>query len=87
MKKYLPIGSVVLLSNSQKRVMIAGVKQKSVGNEKIWDYCGCLFPEGILDPEKLFLFDNEQIERLYFVGLQDTESMSFLQQLGKEEDE
>ena len=87
MKKYLPIGSVVLLSNSQKRVMIAGVKQKAVGDEKIWDYCGCLFPEGILDPEKLFLFDNEQIERLYFVGLQDAESMSYLQQLGKEADE
>lgn len=85
MKKYLPIGSVVLLTNSQKRVMIAGVKQKASGDEKVWDYCGCLFPEGILDPEKLFLFDNEQIDRLYFIGLQDTESMSFLQQLSKEE--
>ena len=86
MKKYLPIGSVVLLANSQKRVMIVGVKQKAVGDEKIWDYSGCLFPEGILDPEKLYLFDNEQIERLYFIGLQDGESIAFLQHLSKTEE-
>ena len=83
MKKYLPIGSVVLLTNSQKRVMIVGVKQKQVGSDKIWDYCGCLFPEGILDPDKLFLFDSEQVERLYFIGLQDSESMAFAQQLSQ----
>ena len=27
MKKFLPIGSVVLLKDSQKRIMIVGVKQ------------------------------------------------------------
>lgn len=83
MKKYLPIGSVVLLTNSKKRVMIVGVKQKQAGDDKIWDYCGCLFPEGILDPDKLYLFDNEQIERMYFIGLQDSESMAFMQRLSQ----
>lgn len=86
MKKYLPIGSVVLLKNSSKRVMIIGLKQKQADSDKIWDYCGCLFPEGVLDPDKLYLFDNEQVERLYFIGLQDTESMSFLQQLGQKDE-
>lgn len=81
MKKYLPIGSVVLLKESQKRIMIVGVKQKQVGSDKIWDYSACLYPEGILDPDKLFLFDNEQIERLYFVGLQDGEGLAFQQKL------
>lgn len=81
MKKYLPIGSVVLLKESQKRIMIVGVKQKQVGSDKIWDYSACLYPEGILDPDKLFLFDNEQIERLYFVGLQDGEGLAFSQKL------
>ena len=28
MKKFLPIGSVVLLKDSKKRIMIVGVKQK-----------------------------------------------------------
>ena len=86
MKKFLPIGSVVLLKDSTKRVMIVGLKQKLAGADKVWDYSGCLFPEGILDPEKLFLFDAGQIERLYFVGLQDTESMTFLRNVGQMEE-
>lgn len=83
MKKYLPIGSVVLLKESQKRIMIVGVKQKQVGSDKVWDYSACLYPEGILDPDKLFLFDNEQIERLYFIGLQDGEGLAFSQKLSQ----
>lgn len=81
MKKFLPIGSVVLLKESQKRIMIVGVKQKQADSDKVWDYSACLYPEGILDPEKLFLFDAEQIERLYFVGLQDGEGLAFLNKL------
>ena len=83
MKKYLPIGSVLLLKNSKKRVMVVGVKQKQVDADKVWDYSGCLFPEGIIDPERLFLFDAEQIERLYFIGLQDGESLAFQERLSQ----
>ena len=61
--------------------MIVGVKQKQFDSNKIWDYSACLYPEGILDPEKLFLFDDNQIERLYFVGFQDGEGLSFLDKL------
>lgn len=83
MKKFLPIGSVVLLKDSQKRIMIVGVKQQQNGSDKIWDYSACLFPEGILDPDRLYLFDSEQIERLYFIGLQDGESLAFLNKLSQ----
>lgn len=83
MKKYLPIGSVVLLKESQKRVMIVGVKQKQADSLKVWDYSACLYPEGILDPERLYLFDTEQIERLYFIGLQDAEGLTFLSKLAQ----
>lgn len=81
MKKLLPIGSVVLLKESQKRIMIVGIKQKQVDSDKVWDYSACLYPEGILDPEKLFLFDSEQIEHLYFVGFQDGEYLAFMKKL------
>ena len=81
MKKYLPIGSVVLLKESNKRVMIVGLRQKQIDANKVWDYSACLFPEGILDPDKLYLFDSEQIERLFFIGLQDEESMAFLKKV------
>ncbi|MBQ9459279.1 MAG: DUF4176 domain-containing protein [Oscillospiraceae bacterium] len=85
MKKYLPIGSVVLLKDSQKRIMIVGVKQRQEDSDKVWDYSACLFPEGIIDPDKLYLFDAEQIERLYFIGLQDGESLAFLSKLNQME--
>jgi len=77
----LPIGSVVLLKESTKRVMILGFKQKQEHDEKIWDYSGCLYPEGILDPDRLFLFDQEQIDALFFVGFQDAEGMQFMMDL------
>lgn len=86
MKKFLPIGSVVLLKDSQKRIMIVGVKQKQADSDKVWDYSACLYPEGILDPDRLFLFDSDQIERLYFVGLQDGEGLAFLERLNSLDD-
>lgn len=74
----LPIGSVVLLGNSKKRVMIIGVAQRGVSQEtKLRDYVGVVFPEGYLDSEKLFLFDNEQITQIYALGYQDAEQLAF----------
>jgi hypothetical protein len=87
MTKFLPIGSVILLKDSTKRVMVVGVKQKQVDADKIWDYSGCLYPEGIINPDKLYLFDMDQIERLYFVGFQDGEGLQFLEQLNSSDDE
>lgn len=78
MNELLPIGSVVLLKDSTKRVMIVGLKQQQEKEEKIWDYSGCLYPEGILDPDHLYLFDHEQIQTLFFIGFQDGEGMQFM---------
>ncbi|MBU3102228.1 MULTISPECIES: DUF4176 domain-containing protein [Clostridium] len=33
MNKYLPIGSVILLKDGQKRLMIYGVEQKEIHNQ------------------------------------------------------
>lgn len=74
----LPIGSVVLLHESKKRVMIAGVCQRSAGDlEKIWDYTGVLFPEGFLSADKMFMFNHDQIEQVFALGYQDSEQMAF----------
>lgn len=78
MNGLLPIGSVVLLTGSKKKVMIAGVCQRSAANpEKVWDYTGVLFPEGYLSGDKMFMFNNEQIERVYALGYQDEEQIEF----------
>lgn len=65
----LPVGSVVLLKDSTKKVMIIGHNQIEVGNnEIIYDYSGCLFPEGYLNANSIYLFDNEQVEYVYHIG-------------------
>lgn len=74
----LPIGSVVLLKNSTKKLMIIGFAQVSASNpDKVYDYVGCVFPEGFIGPDQTFLFDSHQIEKIYAVGYQDEEQMNF----------
>lgn len=77
-KGLLPIGSVVLVGNSKKKVMIVGVCQKGGSDkEKIWDYTGVVYPEGFIDPQKMFLFNNEQITQIFALGYQDAEQLAF----------
>lgn len=77
LEKYLPLGSVVLLKGGEKRVMIYGRRQAAVSDGTIWDYAACLFPEGNVDDEHIYLFNHDQIERVFFVGLQDQEELAF----------
>lgn len=81
----LPVGTVVLLKNSKKRVMIIGVLQKQVkGDEEIiWDYSACFYPEGYMGPDKTFLFNAGQIEKVYAVGYQDEEQFSFKEKIDR----
>ena len=85
--KLLPIGSVVLLKESNKRVMIVGRLQRQMGTEKVWDYSACFYPEGILDPQKMFLFNHDQIAVLYFIGFQDKEGVEFQELLEQQREE
>ena len=83
----LPIGSVVLLKDGEKRVMICGRIQTRAGEDKIYDYVACPYPEGIVDPENMFFFNREAVDSLFFIGFQDAEELAFrsevLGQLGE----
>jgi hypothetical protein len=75
----LPIGTVVLLKNSAKRVMLIGYCQQDLqtGAKTVWDYAGCLYPEGYLGPDKTYLFNGSQIDKVYSLGYQDEEQFAF----------
>lgn len=76
--KYLPIGSVVLLKGGTKRVMITGFCSVAEENqEKIYDYCGCIYPEGYLSSDEICLFDHDQISEISFVGFENEEEKDF----------
>ena len=73
-----PIGSVVLIGDSKKRVMIVGLVQKSGEDENtIWEYSGVLYPEGYLGGDKMFMFNGDQITQIYALGYQDAEQLAF----------
>ena len=83
-KEFLPIGSVVLLKGGTKRVMVTGFC--SVDNnekEKMYDYTGCLYPEGIINSNEICLFDNNQIDQVFFKGFIDEEEIKFKDELDK----
>lgn len=74
----LPIGSVVLLKESKKRVMVVGVCQRSASDtSKIYDYVGVVFPEGFLASDKMLMFNGDQIVQIFALGYQDAEQLAF----------
>lgn len=82
--KFLPIGTVVLLKGGKKRLMVCGFCAFDESNKnKVYDYTGCLFPEGIISSKQLALFDHSQIERIYYLGLSDQEEKGFKLKLNK----
>ena len=83
-KKYLPLGSVVLMKEAKKRVMITGYAVKSPeSGDRIWDYIGCLWPEGMISPDKNLLFDHKDIHQIFAIGYSDDEQKSFMNVLNK----
>jgi hypothetical protein len=81
MDRYLPIGSVVLLSGGRKRIMIYGQMQRETGTGEIWDYVACPYPEGHLGKQFTYLFNHGQIARVFFIGSQDREEIAFSERL------
>lgn len=81
-EKYLPIGSVVLLKGGKKRAMITGFCSVAQENQdKIYDYSGCVYPEGYLSSNQVCLFDHDQIEKIFFIGFEDDEEFRFKEKL------
>ena len=75
----LPLGSVVLLNNGTKKVMIIGYYMKTPEKpDKIYDYCGCVFPEGVLRSDVTSVFNHDQIKEVCFIGFKNEESNTFL---------
>ena len=83
-EKFLPIGTVVLLKGGKKRAMITGFCSIAQENqEKIYDYSGCVYPEGYLSSNQVCLFDHDQIDKIFFLGYQDEEERAFKDKLNK----
>ncbi len=81
-KEFLPIGSVVILKNATKKVMVIGYcSMTPEQKDKLFDYTGCLYPEGLLSSDQICLFDHEQIDKTFFTGYEDDEEKDFNKKL------
>ena len=81
-KELLPIGSIVLLKDGEKRLMIDGVMQSNEGgNGEEDDYFGVLYPEGHIGDQFQYLFNHEDIDKIIFRGYEDEERDSFIKKL------
>ena len=80
--KFLPVGTVVLLKGGKKRLMITGFCSfDEEKKDKAYDYTGCLYPEGIISSKQMALFNHNQIEKVFYLGLRDEEEQKFKQKL------
>lgn len=80
-KDLLPIGSIVMLKGGEKRIMICGRIQTRSGDETIYDYSACYYPEGIVGSDSMFFFNHSSIEKIFFLGFQDEEELVFHEQV------
>lgn len=75
-EKYLPIGTVLTLNGGTKRVMIIGYCPMA-GENQVFDYSACTFPEGVITTDKTLAFNHDQIKEINFMGLEDAEYQEF----------
>lgn len=76
MKNLLPIGTVAILKGGTKKVMITGYKSKTPDNEKVYDYNGCIFPEGFIE-NVYCLFNQSEVDEVFYLGMENDESKDF----------
>lgn len=77
-EKYLPLGTIVRLKGATKKLMITGFcAVESDSKETVYDYSGCMYPQGFLSSTQTALFNHDQIEELYFMGYADEEEKQF----------
>lgn len=83
--KWLSLGSVVSMKDARKRLMIVGRLQRG-GDGSLFHYAGVYWPEGILSRDELYLFNQEDIGILWFMGFQEAEEFHFRKMLQTEYD-
>ncbi|MED0902398.1 DUF4176 domain-containing protein [Bacillus nitratireducens] len=73
-----PIGSIVILKEGTKKLMIFGRKQQVETDEvRKFDYMGCPYPEGYMNPDFTYLFNHDDIQEFVSTGYEDQEERTF----------
>lgn len=83
----LPIGTIVLLKNNEKKMMITGLLQTLTEKDdtvKEYDYLAVPYPEGFVDKRLQFLFNQEDIADIHYMGYIDVDYQDLMEKLSEE---
>lgn len=73
-KQFLELGSIVTIKNHVECkfiIMSRALIVKTDGKLKLYDYCGCLYPEGIAE-NQITYFNEEDVEEVIYHGYRDS---------------
>ena len=73
--EYLPLGSIVLLKEGVRKVLIIGraLNVKKGDKTYYFDYGGVLYPDGLTGDEMVY-FNHDGVVRVYFYGYKDDDN-------------
>lgn len=76
--KLLPLGTIVKLKTGSKKVMITGFcMYDNEHGHKLYDYCGVMYPEGMLSNKEANLFNHDDITEIIHMGPSNEEEKQF----------
>lgn len=79
--KFLPIGSICTIKRSNRKVMIIGFFSIDYAESvKLYDYIGCVYPEGVLSSTRI-CFNHSDIISLDYIGYKNSDFELFNQKL------
>jgi hypothetical protein len=72
---FLPLGSVVIVKGGVKKMLIIarGLAVNLNGDTKVFDYGGCLYPEGLIG-DRVMYFNHTEISKVVFNGFSDDDN-------------
>lgn len=77
-EKYLPIGTICRIGGNLKLIMVTGYFSIEYnGQVKMYDYSGCVYPEGLLSSNKQLSFNHSDIEKVEYIGLKNDDYNKF----------
>lgn len=80
--KMLRLGTIVSVKGKEHRYMIISRLIRNNDNE-LFDYYGCLYPEGNLTDDDKILFNDDEINNIYFNGYENEQEVERNKELVK----
>jgi len=82
--EYHPLGTIVIIRGGVKKMMIIarGLATEINGATKVFDYAGCLYPEGLIG-DQLMYFNHADVAKVVFEGFNDEDNVMMVENINQ----